>query len=291
MAAGLTLPGTGLSVPECMVLCPLPAFLWGQSRQDISGCARLWGGLHHKGKCSAEHLPIVLTQHPDVAALGVLQSFLSLPYCPMLHEVGTGGSHCSLLPSVGLSSLHGALPPPQKDTSHRYRCWSEMQVGPWQQWFRCPLFVPGKDKLIHPLPGTGMLVPGILAQVSSCHHPQIAAGDTPNLTPTSPLSHGQGAATCPMALPTLGHPCPGTHPSTCWALSFLHLLQNTTSKALGGTESFLQGSRSRFAEQEPTEVAGAGTLQMQAPHPTRLWWIQAGPKLQHPGTILVQQVC
>ena len=109
-AAGCTLHRTGLPAPGCAVLCPLPAFLWGQASQDISGRAGLWGGLHCRGKCSAEHLPGVLTQHPDVAALGVFRSFLLLPYCPTLRGVCTGGSHCPLFPSVGLASPHGALP-------------------------------------------------------------------------------------------------------------------------------------------------------------------------------------
>lgn len=110
-AVGAILRRTGLPTPGCAVLCPLPAFLWGQASWDTSGWAGLWGGLHSRGKCSAEHLPSALTQCPDVAALRVFRSFLSLPYCPTFRRVCTGGSHHPLFPSVGLASPHGVLLP------------------------------------------------------------------------------------------------------------------------------------------------------------------------------------
>lgn len=158
----------------------------------------------------------MLTQCPDVAALRVFRSFLSLPYCPTFCRVCTGGSHHPLFPSVGLASPHGVLPgsSPQKDTSCRSKPWSGRQAEPRQRCFLSAVVCPS-HRQADPSPPRcrEKSVPGILAQVSACHlHPQ--------LSPPSPLSHGQGASTRSIAQPASGSPCPAKNPNTHRALPF-----------------------------------------------------------------------
>lgn len=186
-AAGCTLHRTGLPVPGRAALCPLPAFLWGQASWDISGQAGLWGGLHCRGKCSAEHLPSALTQRPEVAALGFFRSFLLLPYCPTLCGFAQVAVTILSFPPWASPARTGLCPvPPRKDTSCRSKPWSGMQAGPQQRCFLSAIVCPSQRQAdLSPPRRREKLVPGTLAQVPVCHLPQLAAGDTH----TSPLPH------------------------------------------------------------------------------------------------------
>lgn len=183
-----------------------PCFLWGQASQDISGQAGLRGGSHRRGKCSAEHLPAVLMQHPDAAALGVFSviSFASLlPNAPQ-------GLHRWPSPS-SLSSIEGHIPQVGALERDAGRAAAAMSfVG------RCL----SQTKTVSSVPTQGEVSAWHLGTDPRLPPAPACSRGHPHLTAPSPLSHGQRAPALPVAQPTLGHPCPATHPSTHWALPF-----------------------------------------------------------------------
>lgn len=195
-------------------------------------------------------------QRPDVAALGDFRSFLSLPYCPTLRSVCTGGSRRPLFPSVGLTSPHRALPSSSTEGHILQVPALEWAAGRATAAMRFVGHCLSQADLSPPR-RREKSVPGILARVPACPLRLGTPPPHPSLTPESRAGsihppHGTARVRASVPSPTPRHPL---------GSPLLHPLQNTTSKELGGTESFfLPGTGSRFVEQEPIEVEGGGPL-------------------------------
>lgn len=198
--------------------CCVPSLPSLEHRAARTVLARPWSRLLHKGKCSAERLPSS-DATPCPRCLGVFQSFLLLPYCPMLTRAGTGGSHPPLLPSVGF-----AVPPGSSMERHIPQHTSlEQDAG---RATAVTAVVYPTQRLLCPFPNARRS-PGTLAQVPACHL---------HLTLCSPLSHGQGtppARPCPRRAV-----CAQTPTLAPARLSLLRPLPATPSKEPAGTKSF-----------------------------------------------------